>query len=269
MAGWLDGKVAIVTGGASGIGRAVVERFVREGARLCVFDLDAEKLRELSRQSPSGAVVTLQGDVTRLEDNRRAVAAAVDAFGKLDVFIGNAGVFDGSVALDKLPDEQLSQAFDEVFHVNVKGYLLGAKAALPELLKTSGNIVFTVSSAAFYPNGGGPIYTASKHAVVGLIQELAYELAPRVRVNGVAPGGTVTNLRVVTSLRSLAPAPLEPRAREARSRTRNPLRLAMGAADHVAAYLLLASDQSRTMTGAIIHSDGGLGARGLSLAENT
>ena len=156
MAGWLDGKVAIVTGGASGIGRAIVERFIQEGAKVCIYDLDAEKLQQLSRLLPSGAVVTAQGDVTRLEDNRRGVEAAVDAFGKLDVFVGNAGLFDGSVTIEKLPDEKISEAFDEIFHVNVKGYLLGAKAALPELLKTTGNIIFTVSSAAFYPNGGGP-----------------------------------------------------------------------------------------------------------------
>lgn len=269
MVGWLDGKAAIVTGGASGIGRAVVERFVQEGAKVCIFDLAAEKLQQLSRLLPSGVVVTVQGDVTRLEDNRRGVEAAVDAFGRLDVFVGNAGVFDGFVALEKLPDAEMSQAFDEVFHVNVKGYLLGAKAALPELLKTSGNMIFTASSAGFYPNGGGPIYTASKHAVVGLIRELAHELAPRVRVNGVAPGGTVTNLRVVASLKSLAPAPLEAQAREARSRSRNPLRLAMRAEDHVAAYLLLASDQTRAMTGEIIHSDGGLGVRGLFQIEKS
>ncbi len=268
MAGWLDGKVAIVTGGASGIGRAIVERFIQEGAKVCIYDLDAEKLQQLSRLSPRGAVVTAHGDVTRMEDNRRAVEVAVNAFGKLDVFVGNAGVFDGFVFLEKLPDDKVSQAFDEIFHVNVKGYLMGAKAALPELLKTSGNMIFTASSAGFYPNGGGPIYTASKHAVVGLIQELAYELAPRVRVNGVAPGGTVTNLRVVESLSSLAPAPLEAQAREARSRSRNPLRLTMHAEVHVAAYVLLASDQSRAMTGEIIHSDGGLGVRGLSQPQN-
>lgn len=269
MVGWLDGKVAIVTGGASGIGRAVVERFIQEGAKVCIYDLDGEKLQQLSRLLPSGAVVTVPGDVTRLEDNRRGVAAAVDAFGRLDVFVGNAGVFDGFVTLEKLPDEKVSHAFDEIFHVNVKGYLLGAKAALPELLKTSGNMIFTVSSAGFYPNGGGPIYTASKHAVAGLIQELAHELAPRVRVNGVAPGGTVTNLRVVASLRSLAPVPLDAKAREVRSRSRNPLRLAMQAEDHVAAYLLLASDQTRAMTGEIIHSDGGLGVRGLFQPETS
>jgi NAD(P)-dependent dehydrogenase (short-subunit alcohol dehydrogenase family) len=104
MAGWLDGKVAIVTGGASGIGRAIVERFIQEGAKVCIYDLDAEKLQALARLLPSGAAATVQGDVTRLEDNRRGVKAAVDAFGRLDVFVGNAGVFDGSVTIEKLPD---------------------------------------------------------------------------------------------------------------------------------------------------------------------
>ena len=75
-----------------------------------------------------------------------------------------------------------------MFGVNVKGYLLGAKAAYRELAKTRGSIIFTVSNAGFYPCGGGPLYTASKHAVVGLIRQLAYELAPSVRVNAVAPG---------------------------------------------------------------------------------
>jgi 2,3-dihydroxy-2,3-dihydrophenylpropionate dehydrogenase len=267
MAGWLDGKVAVVTGGASGIGKVVAERFIQEGAKVCIFDFDGERLQGLSQGLPSGTAVTAQGDVTRLADNRRAVETAVNTFGRLDVFVGNAGVFDGFVTLEKLPDDKTSQAFDEIFHVNVKGYLLGAKASMPELLKTSGTMIFTVSSAGFYPNGGGPIYTASKHAIVGLIRELAHELAPRVRVNGVAPGGTVTNLRVVPSLKSLASVPLEGQARETRSRSRNPLRIAMQAEDHVAAYLILASDQTRSMTGEIVHSDGGLGVRGLDLAE--
>jgi NAD(P)-dependent dehydrogenase (short-subunit alcohol dehydrogenase family) len=267
MSGCLEGKVAIVTGGASGIGRAVVERFVQEGAQVCVSDIDEGRLKELSAAITSDRVVTIQGDVTRWEDNHRTVHAAVRRFGKLDIFVGNAGVFDGFVTLERLAEETIPQAFDEIFHVNVKGYLLGAKAALPELLKTGGNMVFTVSMAGFYPNGGGPLYTASKHAVVGLIRELAYELAPRVRVNGVAPGGTITNLRVVPSLKPLAPVPLDPQAREARARTRNPLRIAARPEDHAAAYVLLASDQGRTMTGEIIRVDGGLGVRGHDLVE--
>src|SRR5208337_1786381 len=112
----------------------------------------------------------------------------------------NAGIWDSSISLAALPDDRISAAFDELFCVNVKGYLLGAKAAYRELPQTNGCIIFTVSNAVFYPCGGGPLYTASKHAVVGLIRQLAYELAPKIRVNGVAPGAIPTDLRGPRSL---------------------------------------------------------------------
>ncbi len=89
----------------------------------------------------------------------------------------------------------MSAAFDELFAVNVKGYLLAVEASWRELVKTRGSVVMTLSNSAFYPNGGGPLYTASKHACRGLVLELAYELAPKVRVNGVAAGGMRTDLR--------------------------------------------------------------------------
>ena len=191
--GWLEGKVALITGGGSGIGRALIERFLDEGARIGVLERSGEKVKDLQEQF-GNQVVVVQGDVTLLEDNERAVAETV-GFGKIDTFIGNAGIFDYFVTLLDLPKENLDKSFDELFGVNVKGPLYGAKAVLPELIKTQGNIVFTVSNAGFYPAGGGPLYTASKHAVIGLIRELAYELSPKIRVNGVAPGGTLTDLR--------------------------------------------------------------------------
>jgi NAD(P)-dependent dehydrogenase (short-subunit alcohol dehydrogenase family) len=267
MAGWLEEKVALITGGASGIGKAVVERFLREGARVAVFDRDDGKLASLFSRAEADRGITFHGDVTRFEDNVGAVCAAVSAFGRLDIFIGNAGVFDGFTSFERLPVEKLADAFDEVFRVNVLGYLLGAKAAFPELLKSGGNIVFTVSNAGFYPDGGGPLYTASKHAVVGLIRQLAFELAPKVRVNGVAPGGTMTDLGAVPSLKPFVKLGMDAVARAERVRGRNPLRTVMQPEDHAGAYLLLASDQGRGMTGEVIHIDGGLGVRGLDLPK--
>ena len=267
MSKWLEGKVAVVTGGASGIGRAVVHRFLEEGAKVCVLDRNGDRLRQMSVAMSAENLVAVQGDVTTLEDNRRAVQAAVKSFDKLDVFVGNAGVFDGFVTLERLPEETIGPAFDEIFHVNVKGYLLGAKTALPELLKTSGNMVFTTSAAGFYPNGGGPLYTASKHAVVGLIRQLASELAPSIRVNGVAPGGTITDLGTVPSVKPHAAVPPDVESKEALIRSRNPLRIAMRPDDHAGAYVLLASEQGKAMTGEIIHSDGGWGVRGFSQAR--
>src|SRR5439155_8744359 len=106
----------------------------------------------------------------------------------------------GSVDLAEIPEEKLAATCDELFCVNVKGCVLGAKAALPELQKTEGCMVCTASVAGMNSGGGGTLYTASKHAVVGFIRQLAVEVGPRVRVNGGAPGGTMTDLRGLTIL---------------------------------------------------------------------
>lgn len=265
--GRLDGKVAIVTGGASGIGKAIVDGFLREGARVCVCDISAGRNRTNSRNL-SRDILHVHADVRSAADNRRAVEAAVDAFGGLDVFVGNAGIFDGYPRFSELPSGVLESGFHEIFDVNVKGSLQGALAALPELVKRHGNMVFTVSTAGFYPDGGGVLYTASKHALVGLIRQLAFELAPTVRVNGVAPGGTLTALGVAPSLQALTAQRSGGREEKAkRVRARTPLRIAMVPEDHVAAYILLASDQARSMTGIVIESDGGIGIRGTAAAN--
>jgi 2,3-dihydroxy-2,3-dihydrophenylpropionate dehydrogenase len=190
-------------------------------------------------------VVTSAGDVRSSQDNVEAVEECVHAFGRLD----------------DLPEKAIDDAFREIFDTNVKGYLLGAKAALPELRKTSGTIVFSASNSSFYTNGAGPLYTASKHAVVGLIKQLAFELAPTRRVNGVAPGGTLTAIGAAPSLRQFCPqVDLETRRKRIESRT--PLQIAMSPEDRLGAYVLLASEHSSAMTGTIIQSDGGVGVRG-------
>lgn len=262
--GWLEGRAALVTGGASGIGLAVVDRFLAEGASVGVLDRSEGELVGL--EHPRDRLVSVVGNVTGFSDNARAVRATVDAFGKLDVFVGNAGIFDYFASLMSFNGEDLSGAFDEIFAVNVKGYLLGARAAVPELLKSDAPcIIFTISNAGFYPSGGGPLYTASKHAVVGVVRQLAYELAPTIRVNGVAPGGTVTALRGIEelgqgdSLLSEVPGIVELLS------TTNPLQRASQPSDHAGPYVLLASSEnSRAVTGVVINSDGGLGVRGIA-----
>jgi 2,3-dihydroxy-2,3-dihydrophenylpropionate dehydrogenase len=262
--GWLDGKVALVTGGGSGIGRGVVDAYVREGARVGVLEISPEKAEDLRRAHGDKVVVTV-GDATLLEDNERAVADTVKAFGKLDVLVCVVGVFDYFVDILNLPKEKLSEAFDELFGVNVKSNLLAVKAALPELLKTEGNIILTLSNAAFYPAGGGPLYVASKFAVRGLVTELAYELAPKIRVNGVAPGGTITKLRGLNALgqdkMSLDQVPNLDKL----ILSVVPLQVVPTPEDHAWAYVYLASkERIRTVTGTIIHSDGGIGVRGFT-----
>ena len=183
--GALAGEAVLITGGASGLGRAIAERFLEEGANLAVLDRTPERLADLAAAHP-GRIEVVAGDVRVLADNQAAVDACVARFGKLDCAIGNAGIWDYSMSLDALPPERLDAAFDELFHVNVKGYLNLAKAALPALVRAGGAMIFTVSNAGFDPAGGGPLYTASKHAVVGQIRQLAYELGSLARCGSTA-----------------------------------------------------------------------------------
>ena len=258
----LEDQVALVTGGGSGIGLGIVKRFVAEGARVMVLERVAERVKELEAEfggsNHGGSVKAVQGDVTRLEDNKRAVSAAVSAFGKLDIFIANAGVFDRYRRLDEMDDKELEPAFDELFAVNVKGCFMGAKAALPELMKSQGSMTFTASVAGLTSMGGGTIYTASKHAVVGLVRQLAVESAPQVRVNAVAPGGVMTDLRGLEAMDQAGESQFSQPGFDQRLSMNNPLGLAMQPEDLAGAYVYLSSrTDARGITGTILKVDAG------------
>ncbi|MCX4530932.1 SDR family NAD(P)-dependent oxidoreductase [Streptomyces sp. NBC_01669] len=140
---WLDGDVALITGGAGGLGRAVALRYLAEGARVAVFDQDAEQLTALVGAAGGHAdrVLAVTGDVRSTKDLHAAVAGAVERFGKLDILVPNAGIWDYHRSLTRLTGEELAAAFDEVFAVNVKGYLLAVEAAWRELVATRGSII--------------------------------------------------------------------------------------------------------------------------------
>jgi NAD(P)-dependent dehydrogenase (short-subunit alcohol dehydrogenase family) len=255
--GWLDGQVALVTGGGSGIGRAVVERYVEEGARVAVMDRVPGRGEEL-RARFGNQVTAISGDVSRLDDNKRAVAETVAAFGRLDIFVGNAGLLDGFLRLADLAEASIAAACDELFAVNVKGCILGAKATLHELDKSKGCMIFTASGAGFTSAGGGVIYTASKHAVVGIIRQLAVELGPNIRVNGVAPGGTITDLRSVAALQLEDRSQFDLPGAAERIAAGNPLQIALDPADLAGAYVFLASRaNARGITGSVVSVDAG------------
>jgi 2,3-dihydroxy-2,3-dihydrophenylpropionate dehydrogenase len=268
VTGWLDGDVALITGGGSGIGAAVAHRFVDEGALVVILGLDGDRLSSVRAESSDPSRVhVVTGDVRSTADLSRAVEEAVSTFGKLDTLVPNAGVWDYQRQLTRLTGDELSAAFDEIFSINVKGYLLAAAAAWRALVETRGSIVMTLSNASFYVNGGGPLYTASKHACLGLMRELAYELAPKVRVNGVACGGMRTDLRGPAALalndRSIA-ASFDKRS------AAPPIPLhdsSVDPHDFTGPYVLLASrSQGGTITGHAIQADGGIGVRGFASA---
>ncbi|MEU9323521.1 3-(cis-5,6-dihydroxycyclohexa-1,3-dien-1-yl)propanoate dehydrogenase [Streptomyces canus] len=269
--GWLEGDAALITGGGSGIGRAVAERFLSEGASVTVLGRDKDQLDDVVRAAAEPSRVhAIVGDVRDSDALHRAVAETVDRFGKLDTLVTNAGVWDYQRQLTRLGPQELDTAFDEIFSINVKGYLLAAEAAWRELVKTRGSIVMTLSNASFHVNGGGPLYTASKHACLGLMRELAYELAPKVRVNGVACGGMNTDLRGPESL-SLADRSIAASfAKKGPDTPPMPIPLhdsSTDPSDFTGPYVLLASRaQSGPITGHAISADGGIGVRGFAHA---
>jgi phthalate 3,4-cis-dihydrodiol dehydrogenase len=260
VTGVLAGKVVVCTGGGSGIGRAAVDAFVAAGARVAVLERDSAKCDALS--ALGAGVVAITGDATAAADNDRLVACAVDRWGGVDGAVSFVGVFDLYTPLADIPEDRFAAAFDEIFTLNVRSPLLTARAAIPALRATKGSIVFTLSSSSYYAGRGGALYVSSKFALRGAVVQLARELAPDVRVNGVAPGGTVgTDLRGPRSL-GLEDHRLDDRpGRDEQLQERTPLHVALTGADHAASYVFLLSDQARGMTGEVLRSDGGLGVR--------
>lgn len=259
MTGWLEGKRALVVGAGSGIGRAVVDAFLAEGAKVAVLERDHDKCEALCRQLPGVPVV--EGDAITRDANERAVDAAVAAFGGVDTLVNCVGIFDFYKGIGDIEADALPAAFDEMFRTNVLSHLQSVKAALPRLRAGTGpSIVLTESASSFYAGRGGALYVSSKFAVRGLVAALAHELAPRIRVNGVAPGGTLgTDLRGLASL-GLDGVRLDDkpgRAQEVAART--PLHVALNGADHAWSFVFLACDRARGITGETVRPDGGFG----------
>ncbi|HCA84091.1 MAG TPA: 3-(cis-5,6-dihydroxycyclohexa-1,3-dien-1-yl)propanoate dehydrogenase [Streptomyces sp.] len=261
MTGWLEGSRALVVGAGSGIGRAVVDAYLAEGASVAVLEKDADKSKALAEARPEVPVTV--GDATTREANEQAVAAAVDAFGGLDILVNCVGIFDFYQGVGDLDADRIDDGFAEMFSVNVKSHLHSVKAALPALQESErASIILCESTSAYYPGRGGVLYVASKFAVRGMVTSLAHELAPKVRVNGVAPGGTLnTDLRGLDSLGLKQKRLDDTPGREAELAARVPLQVALSGEDHAWSFVFLASERSRGITGDVVHPDGGIAVK--------
>ncbi len=240
------GKSVIVTGGGSGIGRATAVAFAREGADVLVADIiedRAEETAEIIRQA-AGRAQAHTVDVSDRGQVDGMIDRAISLSGRLDVYFGNAAVIDKGT-----PCEDLT---DELWHmniaVNLSGSFYGARAALPHLERTKGNIVMTASVASLGGLAGGVAYTASKYGVAGLVNQLACEVAARgIRVNAIAPGGVLTNIFDVMDFAKV----------DEQVKAVTPLgRFAMP--EEIAEpVLFLASDAASFITGTMLRVDGG------------
>ncbi len=251
----LEGKVAVLTGGAGGIGKATAKLFVAEGANVLIVDRDGAALKAAAAEIGSNRVATFVADVSEPESNEAMVAAAVDRFGGIDVFLANAGI-EGTVKSIVDTDVEM---FDRVISVNVRGVWLGLKYVIPEIAKRGGGSVI-ITSSVMGVGGGANLapYVTSKHAVIGLMRTAALEgAAQNIRVNTVNPSPVET--RMMRSLEE-GMAPGQAESAHQATRQRIPLGRYAEPEDIARVMLFLSSDDATFITGSVYMADGGWSA---------
>ncbi len=247
--GWdrFDGRVALVTGAGSGIGRAIALRLAEEGASVLAVDIDAERL-DATRQAASGGLAVEQADLADADACAPLVTSCVERFGRLDVLGNVAGIFLASHTTD-----MTRQQYRRLMAVNLDSYFFLSQAAIPHLLETGGTIINIASNSGLQGIPYATAYAMSKGGVIQLTRALAVEyLKTRLRVNAIAPAGTNTNIAATANFPADMDADLSRRIAGFRG---------LAQPEEVAAlFAFLASDEARSVTGAVYTIDNGLTA---------
>lgn len=248
----LEGKVAVITGAGSGMGRAMANLFAKEGAKIVAAEWNQATLDEVVAevQAAGGEIIGVQGNVAQQADCERIIDAAVEKFGRLDVLCNNAGVMDNNAGAAELGNDM----WDRVLGINLNGPMYLTRRAIPAMkAHDGGSIINTASVAGVGGGAAGAAYTVSKHGVIGLMRNTAFRYAQEgIRCNAIVAGGVETNITNSVDLSKMDPAG------SARYQTwYAAIPASLKALDIANLALFLASDESKMINGAAIAADAG------------
>lgn len=246
----LKDKAIIVTGAASGMGKAMAELFAKEGGKVTVADLDFDNAKQVADgiNSNGGTALAIKVDVSSLEDIQNMVSKTIESFGKLDALVNNAGIMDGMQPLGAVTDE----LWERIMNVNAKSVMMASREAISHFLENNGGVILNITSVGGLHGGrAGAAYTASKHAVVGLTKSSAYMYYERgIRTNAIAPGAIITN--IASSMTNVDEYGY------GRQSLGNAVMPRPGNAEEIAAAaLFLISDEASYVNGVVMQVDGG------------
>ncbi|MFJ7666978.1 SDR family oxidoreductase [Lysinibacillus sp. NPDC097195] len=246
----LQEKVAIITGAASGMGKAIAEGYAKEGAKVVVSDLNLDGAQAVADgiQAAGGTAIALQTNVASTDDLQRLFKETISHYGRLDILVNNAGIMDGMEPVGEISDER----WDKVFAVNTTAVMQSMRMATKIFLEQGhGVFVNNISAGGLYGARAGAAYTASKHAVVGLTKNTAFMYANQnIRCNGIAPGAVMTN--IASSMTNMSEVGA---ARQSLGLAINPR---AGQPEEIAQLaIFLGSDEASFVNGQIIAVDGG------------
>jgi NAD(P)-dependent dehydrogenase (short-subunit alcohol dehydrogenase family) len=251
----LQGKSIVITGAASGMGRAMAIRFAAEGAQLVIGDRHEERLKEVTTniRAAGGKVLSALGDIRHKETAEALVDVAISTHGRIDVLVNNAGIMDHFHGVGEVSDD----LWRSVFATNVDAPMYTSRRAVPQMLRQGGGSIVNICSMSGYSGASaGAAYTASKHAILGLTRATAWRYAKQgIRCNAICPGAVRTNIEESMPKDKLDPTGFE------RAAAFFMLTAAILEPEEIAALALyLASDESRFVNGAAIGADSGMSA---------
>ncbi|WP_214835671.1 SDR family oxidoreductase [Exiguobacterium sp. s36] len=243
----LSGKVAIVTGAASGMGKAIAELYAQEGAKVVVSDMNLDGAKHVA-ENISGEAIAIQTDVTSEEALQQLFDETVKTFGQVDILVNNAGIMDGMEPVGEISNDR----WEKIFAVNTVSVMKSMRIAVDLFTKQGhGVIVNNISAGGLYGARAGAAYTASKHAVVGLTKNTAFMYADQnIRCNGIAPGAVATNIGSTMTNMSQAGFGRQQLGMAINPRIGQPEEIAQLA-------LFLGSDESSFINGQVVAIDGG------------